>query len=92
MKRRLSAVAAGVAAAMLPVVTFAQEHGDGATFEAHSRATEPGADWAVVMLVTAIATLGPFLLAAIGYGYRRVRGLEWPFQRPDAPHADHGAH
>ncbi len=91
MKRRLSAMAAGVTAALVPVVTFAQEHG-GATFEAHSRATDPGADWGVVMFITAIATAGLFLLATLGYLYRRERGLEWPFQRPDAPHGDHGAH
>ena len=91
MKRRLAAIGAGIAGALAPLATFAQEHG-GAEFEAASRATDPGADWGVVMLITVIATGALFLLAAIGYAYRRERNLEWAFQKPDAPHADHGAH
>lgn len=89
MKRRLGAMAAGFTSAMLPLVALAQEHGGGTEFEAASRATDPSTDWGVVMLVTAVATLGLFLLTAIGYGYRRVRGLDWAFQKPDAPHAEH---
>lgn len=88
MKRRMSAmvggVTAGITGALLPLVTFAAE--SGTDFEAQNRAADPGADWGVVMLVTVLATVGLFLVAAIGYGYRRVRGLDWAFQRPDAEH------
>lgn len=88
MKRRMSAMAAGVSAgitgALLPLVTFAQEQG--VDFEAQNRATDPGGDWGTVMFVTVLATAGLFLLAALGYGYRRTRGLDWSFQRPDAEH------
>jgi hypothetical protein len=87
-KRRISAVALGAAGAAMPLIAAAQEHG-GATFEAHSRATEAGGDWGTVMLVTVLSTGGLFLVATLGYLYRRQRGLDWAFQKPDAPHDEH---
>lgn len=89
MKRRLSAVAAGLGAALLPLVARAQEHGGGVDFEAASRAADPSDGFGAIMIVTIAATVGLFLLSTIGYLYRRERGLEWRFQQPDAPHADH---
>lgn len=86
MKRRMLALVSGVSAAMLPVVAGAVER---PTYEASSRALDAGADIGSVMLVTILATAGLFLVAAIGYLYRRERGLEWRFQQPDAPHEDH---
>jgi len=81
----VGSMAAGAAGAWLPLVASAQ----GADFDAASRAMEPTGDSAMIMFVTAGATALLFLLSAIGYLYRRERGLEWPFQRPDAPHSDH---
>lgn len=88
MKRRIGAAVLGAAGALTPLLASAQEHG-GETFEAHSRASEGAADWATVMLVTALSVGGLFLLTSIGYLYRRQRGLDWAFQKPDVPHDDH---
>lgn len=88
LTRRISAMALGAVAAATPVIAAAQEHG-GATFEAHSRATDASADWGMVVLVTILSAGGLFVLATLGYLYRRQRGLDWAFQKPDAPHDDH---
>jgi uncharacterized membrane protein YdcZ (DUF606 family) len=59
------------------------------TFQAEERALGLGVDWNVPFWATIGGTLGMFLLIGVGYLYRRERGLDWAFQRPDAPHDDH---
>ena len=88
LKRRISAMLLGAAAAAMPIIAAAQEHG-GSTFEAHSRATEASADWGMVTLITVLGAGALLLVTTIGYLYRRERGLEWAFQQPDAPHDEH---
>lgn len=81
MRRRVSSFLAGTVAALLVVMpTAAQQVAD--------RTVEPPADWAAVALWTLLATIGLFIVAAIGYLYRRERGLQWGFQQPDQPHED----
>jgi uncharacterized membrane protein len=87
MKRRISAMVLGVAMAAMPLVAAAQE--SESTFEAASRAASPTADWGTVMLVTALSLVALVLVTSLGYLYRRERGLDWAFQKPDAPHDDH---
>jgi hypothetical protein len=86
MKRRISAMFLGAAMAAMPLVAGATE--SESTFEAASRATSPSGDWGTIMLVTALSLVGLFMVTVLGYLYRRERGLNWAFQRPDPP-ADH---
>lgn len=72
----------------MPFVASAQEQG-GSSFEAASRSTDPAADWGLVMFLTVLFVLGLFLLSAIGYLYRRERGLTWRFQNPEPDHQTH---
>ncbi len=89
MVRRLIASVSGfVLALSAPALALAAE-GPGTTFEAASRSMDPSADWSTIVLVTALSLAGLFLLATIGYMFRRERGLDWEFQKPDAPHDDH---
>ena len=89
MVRRLIAVISGVLFAVAaPAAAWAAEEG-GTTFEAAERAMDPSADWSTIVLVTLLAVGGLFLLATIGYMYRRERNLDWEFQKPDAPRNDH---
>jgi len=90
MVRRLIAAASGLLLAVsMPALALAAEgHGESA-FDAHSRSLDPAADWTTIMLVTFLSLGGLFLLATIGYMYRRERHLDWEFQKPDAPHDDH---
>ena len=66
----------GLVLAALPAAAMATEEG---------RALDPPADWGVVLVVTLLSLLGLALIGAIGYLYRRERGLDWEFQKPDAP-------
>ncbi len=84
MRRRIGAAVAGAGAALLPLVVFA--HGGEAALA--SRALPAPGDMKVV-IVAALALVGVFLTAPIGYLYRRERHLDWAFQRPDAPAGDH---
>ena len=84
LKRRISAMLLGAAAAAMPIIAAAQEHG-GSTFEAHSR--DLVAQAPLEPLVLGAGAL--LLVTTIGYLYRRERGLEWAFQQPDAPHDEH---
>lgn len=86
MKRRISAMFLGAAMAAMPLVAGAAESESG--FVAASRATSPSDDWGTIMLITALSLVGLFLVTALGYLYRRERGLDWAFQKPDPP-ADH---
>lgn len=86
MKRRISAMFLGAAMAAMPLVAGATE--SETTFEAANRATSPSGDWGAVVLVTVLSLVGLLLITTIGYLYRRERGLDWAFQKPDPP-ADH---
>jgi len=88
MVRRLIAAASGFAIALsAPAIALAAD-GPETTFEAASRAMDPAADWSTIVLVTVLSLGGLFLLATIGYMFRRERGLDWEFQKPDTPHHD----
>lgn len=79
--RRVLAIGIGLALAVVPAAALAQ---DGA-----SRALRAPEDAtvAVAAVVGAIATL--FVVATLGYLYRRKRRLQWDFQvRRDQPHGD----
>lgn len=90
MVRRLIAAVSGLVLALsAPALALAAEgHGE-TTFEAANRAMDPSADWSTIVLVTLLSLGGIILLATIGYMFRRERGLDWEFQKPDAPHDDH---
>ena len=75
MKRWLGSIT-GLLLAASPAVALATDEG---------RALDPPADTATVLLVTIVALLGMALVGGIGYLYRRERGLDWDFQKPDAP-------
>ena len=78
MSKRLRGLLLGLVVAALPLVAAAQE--------AQSRALPSATDWHPVMFLTAAGVAGLFLLAGIGYLYRRERHLNWDFQKPDQPH------
>ncbi len=75
MNRWLGSIV-GLLIAALPAAAMATEEG---------RALEPPMDWAPVLFVTLLVLLGMALVGGIGYLYRRERGLDWDFQKPDAP-------
>ncbi|MQC16918.1 MAG: hypothetical protein DWG82_01630 [Chloroflexi bacterium] len=74
------AVVPGIASAADPV---------GMTFDAADRSMEPGIDTQMIVWVTVFSVLALFAVAGIGYLYRRERGLDWEFQKPDIPHDEH---
>ncbi|MEE8422287.1 MAG: hypothetical protein V3S31_05875 [Dehalococcoidia bacterium] len=77
---RAGALLAGAVAASVPAMALAQE----------SRALSTTGDLWRVVLFTFAGLGGLLLVAAIGYLYRRERGLAWEFQKPDAsPHDAH---
>jgi hypothetical protein len=78
VRRRLMAMATGVGVAALPVLAAAQD-----------RAQDPPGDVGTVVLYTFLGLAGIFIVAGIGYLYRRERNIEWEFQRPDPPHDEH---
>jgi hypothetical protein len=77
---RICGALVGVALAAWPAVLAAAEGG---------RTLERPEDALPVALLTGAAVLGVFAVAAIGFLYRRRRGLDWEFQRPDAPQDHH---
>lgn len=88
MVRRLMGAVSGLfLAVVMPALAFAAE-GTETSFEAAERSMDPAADWTTIMIVTALSLGGLFLLATLGYMYRRERNLDWEFQKPDAPHHD----
>ena len=94
MVRRLMAAVSGLTSALVlgvltPAMALAAEGHDETTFEATSRAMDPSTDWTMIMLVTALALGALFLVVTIGFMFRRERGLDWEFQKPDAPQDDH---
>jgi hypothetical protein len=72
------ALIVAAAAALVPEVALAAD-----------RSLERSGDWQLITWVTVLATGALFLIAGIGYLYRRERNLDWEFQKPDAPHDDH---
>jgi flagellar basal body-associated protein FliL len=83
MRRALRALAVGLVVGVLPASAAAQE--------AEGRAVAAPADASAIMLVTLLVVGVLILLAGLGYLYRRERGLDWEFQKPEEPHGDeHG--
>ena len=74
MTRYVSAIV-GLMFAVLPASVPAAESG---------RVLERPADWGSVLVITVLVLLGLSVLGAIGYLYRRERGLDWDFQKPDS--------
>jgi len=70
----------GLFGALAPAVALASEDG---------RSLESAADLGTVVLVTLLALLALGAVISIGYLYRRERGLDWEFQKPDAPDDHH---
>jgi hypothetical protein len=62
--------------ACVPAVAFAEEG---------PRDLSAPADVGTVVLLVLLALLGMALVGGIGYLYRRERGLDWDFQKPDNP-------
>lgn len=89
MRRRVMAIFAGSGSALLPILVSAQEHGGGAV-DVADRSLETGNLGAMTWTLAAVG--GLFLVAAIGYLYRRQNNLDWAFQRPEPPHDDHDVH
>lgn len=86
--KALSAAVASALALLPALVSAAGGHGD-SSFEAADRAMERGGDWELIVFLTVLGVGALFLMAAVGYLYRRERGLDWQFQQPEAPHDDH---
>jgi len=66
----------GLLLASSPAIAMATEEG---------RSLEAPSDASTVFIVTVLTLLGMALVGGIGYLYRRERGLDWDFQKPDAP-------
>ena len=66
-------ITAGVVAALLPSLAAA-DHPD--------PALDPPGDMATALLLVGLALAAMMVLAAIGYLYRRQRGLHWDYQLP----------
>ena len=77
--RHVLATGGGLVMAAVPALARAQEN---------SRALGAPADLWPALLVTALALGALFVAAAVGYLYRRERGLTWDFQRPDRDEHD----
>jgi len=73
-------LAAGLFVALAPAVALASEDG---------RSLESAADLGTVVLVTLLTLAALGAVISIGYLYRRERGLDWEFQKPDAPDEHH---
>lgn len=78
---RPGAAVVGALGALAPAVALAEESA--------SRTLDRPEDWGTVMLVTALGAVGLGVVYTVGYLYRRKRGLEWEFQKPDPPREHH---
>jgi hypothetical protein len=72
--RRGLGVLGGVLAAALPAAASAEEG---------LRQLNRPTDAETAVLLVALGVLGGFVLASIGFLYRRQRGLRWDYQLPD---------
>lgn len=79
---RISALATGALAAASPLITAAAEPAQ----TAGERGLALPGDGITIGFATVGALLAVFLVATLGYLYRRERNLDWEFQKPDAPH------
>lgn len=77
-------MAVGVLLAAWPALAVAQETG--------SRELGTSDDLVKVVLLTLLGLGVVLTAAAFGYLYRRERGLDWDFQRPDPDGAHDGDH
>lgn len=75
VRRRIGALGAGWSAAAVPLIARAADEG--------GRMLKPPGDSATVIMATVGALVAVMLVSALGYLYRRQRGLDWDFQRPD---------
>lgn len=82
MTARASGLATGALAAALPLVAAAKEP----VQAAGERGLELPGDGLTIGFATAGVLLAVFVVATLGYLYRRERNLDWEFQKPDAPH------
>lgn len=80
---RVSGLAAGLMAAGLPLLASAKEPQAVQTAE---RGLGLSGDSVLIGFATVGGLLALFVVAALGYLYRRERHLDWEFQKPDAPH------
>jgi len=78
--KRLLGSGVGLFVALAPAIALATEEG---------RSLESAADLWKVVLLTLLGLAAVAVTASIGYLYRRERGLDWEFQKPDAPQDDH---
>ncbi len=78
MKRSIGSVI-GLLLALVPMVAAAVD-GD--------RSLAAAADLGSVVLLTLLALAAVAVVISVGYLYRRERGLDWEFQKPD-PQDDH---
>lgn len=78
--KRVVGLAVGLFVALAPAVALASEGG---------RSLESAADLGTVVLVTLLALAALAVVISVGYLYRRERGLDWEFQKPDAPDDHH---
>ena len=70
----------GLFVALVPAVALASEG---------ERSLEGTADLTTVVLMTLLALGALAVVLSIGYLYRRERGLDWEFQKPDASDDHH---
>ena len=70
----------GLFVALVPAVVLASEG---------ERSLEGTADLTTVVLMTLLGLVGLLVIVSIAYLYRRERGLDWDFQKPDAPDDHH---
>lgn len=81
MTARASALATGALAAALPLVAAAKDP----VQAAGERGLGLPGDGLMIGFATVGILLTVFLVAVLGYLYRRERHLDWEFQKPDAP-------
>lgn len=79
MKRWLGSMF-GLFAALVPAMALAAEEG---------RSLAKAGDLWSVVAVTLLTLAAILVVVSIGYLYRRERGLDWEFQKPDAPDDHH---
>ena len=83
-----SVLVAALALALLPGAALAAESAEH-SFEAANRSLGLDSDWQFAFWASIFGVALLFGVGAVGYLYRRERGLDWEFQKPDAPHDDH---